>query len=111
MARTLDAHDHLPGSLSEVAEQITAAGGRAVVVVADLADADDRARIVPEATAALEGPIDILVNNAGAAMYGSSLELSLKRRRLLFEVNVHAPTGSEPGRASRRCSISATAGS
>ena len=31
------------------------------------------------------------MNNAGAAMYGSSLELSLKRRRLLFEVNVHAP--------------------
>ena len=36
-------------------------------------------------------PIDILVNNAAAAMYALPSEMPLKRRRVTFEVNVHAP--------------------
>ena len=39
----------------------------------------------------LGGPIDILVNNAAAAIYQPLLDFPLKRRRLIFEVNVHAP--------------------
>ena len=46
---------------------------------------------MPERGRALGGPIDILVNNAAAAMYGPVVEFPLKRRRILFEVNVHAP--------------------
>ena len=61
------------------------------VVAADLTDGDDRARIVPEAVEQLGGPIDILVNNAAAAMYAQPSEMPLKRRRITFEVNVHAP--------------------
>ena len=61
------------------------------IVVADLTDGDDRARIVPEAVEQLGGPIDILVNNAAAAMYAQPSEIPLKRRRIMFEVNVHAP--------------------
>ena len=37
------------------------------------------------------GPIDILVNNAAAAIYQPLIDFPLKRRRLIFEVNVHAP--------------------
>jgi citronellol/citronellal dehydrogenase len=37
------------------------------------------------------GPVDILVNNAAAAFYLPSAEMTLRRRRLLFELNVHAP--------------------
>ena len=89
-ARTLDAGGHhLEGSLTETVTAIEAGGGRAVAIAADLTDADDRARIVPEAEAAL-GPIDILVNNAAAAFYLPTAEMPLKRRRLLFELNVHA---------------------
>ena len=91
-ARTRTAHDHLGGSLDDVHARITARGGDAAVVVADLSDESDRSRIVPEAREALGGPIDILVNNAAAAMYAPSVEMSAKRRRILFEVNVHAPT-------------------
>jgi NAD(P)-dependent dehydrogenase (short-subunit alcohol dehydrogenase family) len=90
-ARTLDRHDHLAGSLTETAKQLEAHGGRVAVVVADLTDPDDRARVVPEATTALGGPIEILVNNAAAAMYGPVADMPLKRRRVLFEANVHAP--------------------
>ena len=66
-------------------------GGTVAVVVADLTDGDDRARIVPEAVDGLGGPIDVLVNNAAAAMYGPLADFPLKRRRITFEVNVHAP--------------------
>ncbi len=66
-ARTLDRHASLEGSLHETANRLQHFGGAVVVITADLADPDDRARIVPEATRALAGPIDILVNNAGIA--------------------------------------------
>ncbi len=91
VARTLDAHATLSGSLTETAELMRAHGGTAAVIAADLTDGDDRARIVPEAVAQLGGPIDILVNNAAAAMYALPSEMPLKRRRVTFEVNVHAP--------------------
>jgi len=91
-ARTLDAEPGAPlaGSLTETAASIEAAGGRALPVRADLADPDDRARVVPAVTAAL-GPIDVLVNNAAAAFYRPTSEIALKRRRLTFELNVEAP--------------------
>lgn len=90
-ARTLDAHPTLPGSLTETAERLRAFGGRVALVTADLADGDDRARIVPEAVDALDGPIDVLVNNAAAAIYQPLASFPLRRRRLVFEVDVHAP--------------------
>lgn len=90
-ARTLDHHDHLAGSLVETAERLGSYGSNVTVVAADLADAVDRQRIVPEAVEALGGPLDILVNNAAAAIYGDLATFPLRRRHLLFDVNVHAP--------------------
>ena len=90
-ARTLDRHPSLEGSLHETANRLQHFGGAVAVITADLADPDDRARIVPEATRALAGPIDILVNNAAAAIYQPLVDFPLRRRRLTFEVNVHAP--------------------
>ena len=91
-ARTLDPEPdaHLAGSLRETVADIEAGGGRALAVRADLADADDRTRVVPEVTAAL-GPVDVLVNNAAAAFYLPNAEIPLKRRRLTFELNLEAP--------------------
>ena len=90
-ARTLDEHDHLPGSLNETRRRLEAYGGNVAVVVADLSDEADRARVVPAAVDALGGPIEILVNNAAAAIYQPLAEFPLRRRRVLFDVNVHAP--------------------
>lgn len=92
-ARTLDdtSSGSLPGSLAETAARLEGYGAKVAVVVADLTDEDDRARLVPEVVEALGGPVDVLVNNAAAAIYGSLAEMPLRRRRLLFEVNVHAP--------------------
>jgi NAD(P)-dependent dehydrogenase (short-subunit alcohol dehydrogenase family) len=90
-ARTLEQHATLAGSLRETADRITRHGSQAAVIVADIAEADDRARIVPEAEDGLGGPIDILVNNAAAAMYRPLADYPLKRGRLTFEINVLAP--------------------
>ncbi len=90
-ARTAERHPTLAGSLRETAEELRRFGGVVAVVTADLADADERARIVPEAVQALGGPVDILVNNAAAAIYQNLADYPLRRRRLSFEVNVHAP--------------------
>src|SRR3954453_6884077 len=62
-ARTLDKHDHLAGSLLETQERLQRYGTNVAVVVADLTDENERARIVPEAVDALNGPVQILVNN------------------------------------------------
>jgi len=80
----------LPGTLRDVVAAVEATGGKAVAIPADLSDADDRARVVPEVESSL-GPVDILVNNAAAAFYAPTAELPLRRRRVLFELNVHAP--------------------
>ena len=90
-ARTSDRHSSLPGSLHETAERIREYGVQVCEVVADLTDPEDRATIVQRAVDGLWGPIDILVNNAAAAIYQPLLDFPLKRRRLIFEVNVHAP--------------------
>jgi citronellol/citronellal dehydrogenase len=91
VARTVDRHDHLAGSLAETVETCRRYGTRVEAVAADLTDVDSRLAIVPAAIDLLGGPIDILINNAAAAMYASLLEFPLKRRRLTYEVNVHAP--------------------
>ncbi len=90
-ARTLEQEGHLAGSLLETAERLSRYGTCVEVVVADLADADSRATIVPRAVELLGGPVDILVNNAAAAIYQPLADFPLHRRQLTFEVNVQAP--------------------
>lgn len=90
-ARTLDQHDHLEGSLKQTVEACKRYGGTVLPLVADLADGDDRARIIPWATEVLGGPIDFLINNAAAGIHKLSAEMSLRHRRIMFEANFHAP--------------------
>jgi citronellol/citronellal dehydrogenase len=90
-ARTKSSHDHLAGSLDDTAARLAGYGAHVATVVADLTDPDGRLRIVPEAERQLGGPIEILVNNAAAAIYMPVAEMPMKRRRILFEANVHAP--------------------
>jgi citronellol/citronellal dehydrogenase len=93
VARSLEpgSGGHLAGSLRETADAITAAGGAAVPIVADLSDpACDRAAIVARAVGEL-GPIDVLVNNAAACFYLSIDDTSERRLRVAYEVNVITP--------------------
>jgi NAD(P)-dependent dehydrogenase (short-subunit alcohol dehydrogenase family) len=92
-ARTLAAEPdaRLAGSLEETAARLRAHGGDVAVVTADLTDETSRSTIVPAAVDALGGPIDVVVNNAAAAIYQPLADFPHTRRRLIFEVNLHAP--------------------
>lgn len=90
-ARTLEQHDHLEGSLKQTAERLERYGTKVGIVVADLTDEADRARVVPEAAEALGGHLEILVNNAAASIQKPLKGFSVKRRNIMFEANVNAP--------------------
>jgi citronellol/citronellal dehydrogenase len=89
-ARTLEPDPRHEGSLNEMVDAISAAGGVAVALQADLARPEDRRRLVEEAVDRL-GPIDVLVNNAAVTYLAPVGELSEKRWRLMLEVQVRAP--------------------
>ncbi|MCJ0906888.1 SDR family oxidoreductase [Rhodococcus sp. ARC_M6] len=91
VARTLGAHATLLGSLEETAARIAKYGTKVEIVVADLTDEQQRDTVVPQAIEKIGGTIDILVNNAAAAIYAPLSEYPLRRRRVVFEANVHAP--------------------
>jgi citronellol/citronellal dehydrogenase len=79
--------EKLPGSIHTVAEEIIAAGGRAIAVRLDVRKEDEVAAMV-ERTVDELGSLDILVNNAGALWWKPMLETPLKRYDLMWEVNV-----------------------
>jgi NAD(P)-dependent dehydrogenase (short-subunit alcohol dehydrogenase family) len=91
VARTLDQRGKLPGTLLETQAALQKYGARVDTVVANLADEHARARVIPEATEFLGGPIDILVNNAAAAIWVPITQISARHHRLAYECNVIAP--------------------
>ncbi len=91
VARTVDRHAHLEGSLNLTVEKCRSYGSDVFALAADLSDETSRATIVPAALERFDGHLDILVNNAAAAVYQPLMSYPLKRRRITFEVNVHAP--------------------
>lgn len=89
-ARTLDKHDHLAGSLVETRDRLARYGTKVEILVADLTDEQQRQDLVERAADLLGGHIEILVNNAAAAIYAPLATMPLKRRKIMFEANVHA---------------------
>ena len=78
-----------PGA-EDLAESIRAAGGRAFVIVADLATAEEVEGLVPRAAAAL-GPVTLLVNNASAFEADTAGDFDLARFEAHFATNLRAP--------------------
>src|SRR2546426_491854 len=70
---------------NETVEAITAAGGQARFVAADLSNPTDLQHLVEEV-----GDIDILVNNAGFSWFGATEELNIDTFDALFASNVRA---------------------
>src|SRR5205823_14824930 len=69
-----------------VVDAITAEGGRARFVAADVGDAAAVARLAEEA-----GEVDILVNNAGFSWFGPTPDLDAETFDTMFAANVRAP--------------------
>ncbi len=78
-------------ALHETCAQIEGAGGRALALVTDLADAAERSTLVARAQEQL-GPIDILVNNAAAnSAYVPPSRIDRHAREALFNINLQVP--------------------
>jgi NAD(P)-dependent dehydrogenase (short-subunit alcohol dehydrogenase family) len=71
---------------SALVDTITADGGKARFVAADLSDPAQLDDLVEQA-----GPVDILVNNAGISWFGPTADLDVATFDRLFAANVRAP--------------------
>ena len=91
VARTLEAHDKLPGSLRETVAIIERDGGRAHALTADLTDPESRRGLIERCAQAAGAAPHILVNNAAAAIYLPLARYPARRFNLSIELNLHAP--------------------
>ncbi len=85
-AKTADPHPKLEGTIFTAAEEIEAAGGKALPLVVDVRDEDGVAAAVAKAVETFGG-IDILVNNASAISLTPTLQTPMKRYDLMNQVN------------------------
>jgi len=87
VAKTTEPNPRLPGTLYSAAEEIEAAGGRALPVPTDIRDENAVAAAVAAGVERFGG-IDILVNNASAISLTPTPATPMKRFDLMFGVNV-----------------------
>jgi len=88
-AKTTEPHPKLPGTIFTAAQDIEAAGGRALPIQCDLRDEEQISGAVAKAVAEFGG-LDILINNASAINLTPTLQTPAKRFDLMFSVNVRA---------------------
>ena len=86
-AKTEQPHPKLSGTIYTAAQEIEAAGGKALAVACDIRFEDQVLRAVERAVEAFGG-IDILVNNASAINLTGTLATPLKRFDLMMGINV-----------------------
>jgi citronellol/citronellal dehydrogenase len=85
-AKTAEPHPKLQGTIYTAAEEIEAAGGKALPVVCDIRSEEQVAAAV-EQGADHFGGIDICVNNASAIALTPTLQTPMKRFDLMHQVN------------------------
>ncbi len=85
-AKTAEPHKKLPGTIYSAAEQIEAAGGKALPIVVDVREPDSVNAAV-EAAVERFGGIDICVNNASAIQLTGTLQTDVRRYDLMHQVN------------------------
>ncbi|XP_057647029.1 hydroxysteroid dehydrogenase-like protein 2 [Chionomys nivalis] len=85
-AKTTQTHPKLPGTIYTAAEEIEAAGGKALPCVVDVRDEQQINSAVEKAVERFGG-IDILVNNASAISLTNTLDTPTKRVDLMMNVN------------------------
>jgi citronellol/citronellal dehydrogenase len=86
VAKTDQPHPKLPGTIHTAAEEIEAAGGKALPILGDVRDEEQVAAAVAQ-TVERFGGIDICVNNASAINLAPMRELPPKRYDLMLDIN------------------------
>jgi NAD(P)-dependent dehydrogenase (short-subunit alcohol dehydrogenase family) len=72
-----------------LADEIAAAGGRAMALSLDVADPHAIAPALDKVEAEL-GPLSVMVNNAGVGGEGAALDISIEEINTVFDVNIRA---------------------
>ncbi|CAH2293613.1 hydroxysteroid dehydrogenase 2 [Pelobates cultripes] len=85
-AKTAEPHPKLPGTIYTTANEIEAAGGKALPCVVDVRDEKQISDAVEKAVNAFGG-IDILVNNASAISLTNTIETPMKKVDLMMGIN------------------------
>jgi citronellol/citronellal dehydrogenase len=85
-AKTADPHPKLPGTIYTAAEEIEAAGGKALPLLVDVRD-EDAVKTAMERTVETFGGLDIVVNNASAISLTPTPQTDMKRFDLMHQVN------------------------
>jgi citronellol/citronellal dehydrogenase len=85
-AKTAEPHPKLPGTIYTAAEEIEAAGGKALPLIVDVRD-EASVQAAVEATVAKFGGLDICVNNASAIQLTGTLQTDMKRYDLMHQIN------------------------
>jgi citronellol/citronellal dehydrogenase len=86
MAKTVDPHPRLPGTLATAAAAIEEAGGEALPIQGDLRDEEQVHAAVAQAAEQFGG-LDVLINNASAIDLRGIDELPVKKYDLMNSVN------------------------
>lgn len=87
LARSETEGGKLSGTIHSVADEVRAAGARALPIGADVRDADALAAAVDRAVGEFGG-LDVVVANASALDFSPTTEVSMKRFDLMQSVNV-----------------------
>ena len=87
VAKTVEPHPKLPGTIHTAVEEIETAGGEGLACVADIRFEDQVQAAVDKAVQQFGG-LDILVNNASAIFLAGTEETPMKRFDLMHAVNV-----------------------
>ena len=86
-AKTAEPHPKLEGTIYSAAEQIEAAGGKALPLVVDVRH-EDQIWLAMKQTVERFGGLDILVNNASAISLTGTVQTPMKKYDLMHQVNV-----------------------
>jgi citronellol/citronellal dehydrogenase len=86
VAKTTEPHPKLPGTIFTAAEEIEAAGGKALPIQCDIRFEDQVAAAVAK-TVETFGGIDVLVNNASAIHLSGTVATPMKRYDLMHGIN------------------------
>jgi citronellol/citronellal dehydrogenase len=80
----------LPGTIHQTVQEITAAGGQAIAVKADISD-EEQVNAMTQRTLDTYGRIDILVNNAAVLVPRGILDLPTRHIDLHNRINIKGP--------------------
>jgi citronellol/citronellal dehydrogenase len=85
-AKTVKDNPRLPGTIYTAAEQVRAAGGRALAIPCDIRNEEQVASALAQ-TAQEFGGIDIVINNASAISLTPTPQTSMKKFDLMNQIN------------------------